>query len=80
MGKQEFHNAMRILCNIDYSEFYDCMVKAGMDHKKYGNHAWQDFRGNPHDFFIKCSDSMADCLFQIIERRNKAPDRETDDG
>ncbi len=60
MDLRKFHNALRILLNIDRDEFIGA---GGQDVD------WARFRLNPHDFFIHCSDTTAEGLFAVIEAR-----------
>ena len=61
MTKREFHNALRILLNIDH-----------WDVEWMTTSQWQDFIANPHKFFIACDDPTADRLWAIIEERTGA--------
>lgn len=61
MTKHEFHNALRILLNIDMDEF----VAAGCDADQ-----WPAFRGNPHMWFIRASDRDAERVWLLIAGRN----------
>ncbi len=54
-----FHNGMRILLNIDASEF------PGPEED------WPEFRDNPHRYFITCGDETASALWVLIEKRNQ---------
>jgi hypothetical protein len=56
---RRFHNGLRVLLNIDKSEF------PGPDKD------WPSFRGSPHRYFITCPDEVALALWRIIERRNQ---------
>lgn len=62
MELREFHNALRILLNIEPYE----IVEAGIDAKH-----WPAFSADPHRFFIRCDDETADRLWAIVERRAK---------
>lgn len=64
MTQREFSNGLRILINIDLSEFP-------------GPHTdWEDFRDNPWRYFITCPDYVCDRLWAIIQQRQaKKPDR-----
>lgn len=55
-----FHNALRVLFNIDRAEF----VEAGLDAER-----WPDFRANPHGYFIRASQGEAQKLWSLIEER-----------
>lgn len=56
-----FRNALRILLNIDTNEFPgdECERPA--------------FRDNPHRYFIRCSDDVADKLYALMEARKPFP-------
>ncbi len=53
-----FHNGLRVLLNIDASEFPGPAED------------WPTFRDNPWRYFIGCNDETARALWEIIERRN----------
>ena len=59
MKKRQFHNALRILLNIDR-----------WDVEWMGDREWQEFIANPHRFFIASDDPTADKLWAIIIERN----------
>lgn len=54
--QRRFHNALRILCNIDKPDWMT-------------DEQWRWFNANPHDFYIKCGDEIEDKLWAIIEAR-----------
>ena len=56
-----FHNALRILCNIDASEFPgdEC--------------DWPAFRDDPWRYFIRADDAVSKKLYDIIEKRKPYP-------
>lgn len=58
MNKREFHNALRILRNIDHHEV------PWMSREK-----WREFRSFPHNFCIRCSDADYDRIWAVIEAR-----------
>lgn len=60
MNKAEFHNALRILLNLDRDDlpFLD-------------GRAWQRFRTDPFRFFIRADDPTADRLWAAIEARQR---------
>ena len=60
MNKRQFHNALRILLNIDRWDV-EWMTKA----------QWAEFIDNPHRFFIRTDDPTADRLWAMIEERNR---------
>ncbi len=53
-----FHNGLRILLNIDATEFPGPVEE------------WPAFRDNPWRYFISCADHTANGLWDIIRRRN----------
>ena len=56
-----FHNALRILLNIDGDQFP-------------GDEAdWPAFRDDPHRYFIRATDDVADALYALIEGRKPFP-------
>jgi hypothetical protein len=62
MTKHEFHNALRVLLNIE------------TDQLSFLTPIQQDnFFGNPHMFFVRCDDETADKLWAIVQ-----PPRKTD--
>lgn len=64
MTLREFHNALRILLNIDRHE----MVAANL--LRHGDHnAWGEFRRDPYRWFIRASDQDAQTLWRIVEKR-----------
>ena len=64
MSIDEFHNALRILLNIDMFELEDAGVIATDDKQ-----AWHEFRDNPFRWFIYVEDAKADRLWEIMEKR-----------
>lgn len=60
----EFHNALRIMLNIDRDEL-------GLD-----VFAWQTFQRDPYRWFIKACDADARKVWKIIEARQPIPDRQ----
>jgi hypothetical protein len=56
---RRFHNGLRVLLNIDQSEFPGPAED------------WPSFRDGPHRYFITCPDEVALALWRIIERRNQ---------
>jgi hypothetical protein len=55
---RRFHNALRVLLNIDSGEF------PGPDAD------WVRFRDSPWRYFISCDDHIARALWEIIHKRN----------
>jgi len=64
MTFEQFHNALRILLNIDR----DKMEYAGIIDRGDLN-AWGEFRRNPFRWFICVPDEKAKKLFSIIKER-----------
>ena len=64
MDIREFHNALRILLNIDRDELEAVGVIDHADHN-----AWGTFTRDPFRFFIRSDDATADKLWAIIEAR-----------
>ena len=62
MIQGEFRNALCILRSIDFHEVSGFM----------SDEQWRSFRAAPGDFFVRADDSMADKLWRIIQRRQKA--------
>ena len=62
MELREFHNALRIMLNIDKVDF--CLA-GGTDDQ------WPAFRDNPHMWFISASDEQAAGLWTIIQARQQ---------
>ncbi len=60
MNKRDFHNALRILLNIDR-----------WDVEWMTDSQWIEFLDNPHRFFIMRDDPTTDRLWAIIEERNR---------
>ena len=73
MTLAEFHNALRVFCNIDYAEFADAIREFTDD--DYLADEWTGFRNNPWRWFIKASDGQAEALFKIIESRQPKEER-----
>jgi len=73
MTLAEFHNALRILRSIDRAEIWDEKIEFDDDprpgHAMREEHAWNRFRDNPYETFIRCSDKVAAGLWRIIARR-----------
>lgn len=71
MTLRAFHNALRILLNIDRDELEAAGVIPRGDHN-----AWGDFRQNPWRFFIRAPDPAAEKLWAMIEARQPAAYRD----
>ncbi len=63
----EFHNALRILLNIDRCELEVAGIIKPGDHN-----AWGAFHRDPFRWFIRADDSQAPKLWALIERRQRA--------
>ncbi len=63
MSFRQFHNALRILINIDR----DDLLQAGI---QLDNEEWHSFRADPYRWFIRASDQHAHELWSIIQERN----------
>ena len=60
----EFHNALRILLNIDMDQLEDAGVIEKGDSK-----AWFSFRDDPFRWFITAPDTIAAKLWLLVEKR-----------
>jgi hypothetical protein len=73
MELREFHNALRVLMNIDADEFY-AAVYPGKGRYILPTHNqrddWGKFGSNPHLWFIRANDADAKVIWAIIEERN----------
>jgi len=81
MQFDEFHNALRILLNIDYHEMEQAGVEFGDSRtdvlggwsppgvSERREKGWAEFRDNPHRWFIQASDEDANRVWKIIEAR-----------
>lgn len=63
-GFRWFHNALRILHNIDMHE----LVEAGIIG---GTQDWYEFKNDPYRWFILADEAKAFNLYTIIDKRNK---------
>ncbi len=73
MNFNEFHNALRIMRNIDMDEFVH-VIDPDTDGSppKEGNPSrtqWAMFHQNPYTWFIRAPDAQAERLFAYIETR-----------
>lgn len=66
MTFDEFHNALRILLNIDFDQFEQALA----DSPEAAEEEWQHFQINPYRYFISADDSVSKALFAIIHERN----------
>lgn len=62
MTKHEFHNALRLLLNIEDDQL-SFLTPAQQD----------NFYSNPHMFFIRCDDATADKLWAVMYPKPKRP-------
>lgn len=67
LALRRFHNAMRILLNLDRDEIETegviNLLDAAADAK------WERFRTDPFRFFVRADDATAEKLWTIIEKR-----------
>lgn len=70
MSRREFHNALRILLNLDRHDLVEHGVM-GADEPD----AWWAFGQDPYRWFIRADDATAEKLWRLIEARqpDKAP-------
>lgn len=68
MNAQEFHNALRIMWNLDHH----VLVEAGVfDSDDEGG--WRAFRDHPHNQAIRLNDDRFARLFDLIQSRQPKP-------
>ena len=60
---REFHNLLRLLCNIDHYEVADAF-ESGEDWRKLVEHPWK--------WFIQADDRKAEIIWQRMMERNNA--------
>lgn len=66
MTLAEFHNGLRILTNLDFSD----LVKAGvLTDDADGDSEWEDFRDNPWKWMIRADDDEAAKLWALMVKR-----------
>ena len=63
MNRHEFRNIYCILHSLDAYELTD------LDQDEFD---WPKFRDNPHDYFLKCPDGLADGIWKAVEKRMPA--------
>lgn len=67
----QFHNAMRILFNIDADEFIQAVygrdTKPPDDSREWKD--WKFFRDHPHEWFLRAPTEKAEAIYAIIEAR-----------
>jgi hypothetical protein len=66
MTFEEFHNALRIMRNIDMHE----LVEAGV-FRAANVEGYRAFAADPYGWFLRASDGAAMRVFQIVDARNK---------
>ena len=66
----EFHNALRILRSIDRDELVNAGILPDNDHN-----AWGAFRRDPYGWFIRAPETKSLKLWELIQKRNKAPEK-----
>lgn len=72
MQFNEFHNGLRILLNIDMDEFMDAVCPDSNDTDQAYERAfgyWQNFRENPHQWFIRAPTAQAEKLWTYMQER-----------
>ena len=62
MRMSQFHNALRVMKNINRSDLEANRVQLT-------DKEWEHFRSNPYDWFIKAEHEDAVCVWKIIEGR-----------
>lgn len=62
MTLRQFHNALRILLNIESFQLYEALGRKDAI-------AWRSFTDNPFRWFITASDADADAVWKLIEMR-----------
>ena len=68
MELRKFHNALRILLNIDRDEIESDRSNPITDEQ------WDHFRSNPFVFFIRCDDATCQQIWDVIVARQTAGD------
>jgi hypothetical protein len=66
----EFHNALRIMLNLDQSD----LVQAGVLDAK-DEQGWRNLSADPFRWFIRTSDARADRFWLLIKSRQPRADR-----
>ena len=62
-----FHNRLRVMASIDFSELDEAGVIEIDDHAE-----WAVFREDPYRWFLRADDDRAQKLWLLIERRHYA--------
>lgn len=66
MTLAEFHNGLRILTNIDFTD----LVKAGvLPDDADGDAEWEEFRFNPWKWMIQADDDQCQKLWGLMVKR-----------
>ena len=71
MTFEKFHNALRILLNIDGDEFIAAIEAVRVEGDNDPQDEWDRFNGNPYRWFIRSPSRIARAIWQIIEERNQ---------
>lgn len=69
---RRFHNALRVLLNIDMAEFIEAVFEK--DYGEFGDEekdVWKAFKTNRHMWFIRAPDAYADKLWTYMQTRMK---------
>lgn len=64
MSMDEFHNGLRTLLSLDFSD----LVRAGVFHD-WQTDKWEQFQRDPFRFFIRTDEVTADAIWAIIQAR-----------
>ena len=78
LSKRKFHNALRIMRNIDGAEFLaaihgseEARAMLPIDHHSSTWLDWVKFRDNPWAWFIQASEESSDAIWVLVEMRNQ---------
>ena len=63
----EFHNALRILLNIDRDELEEAGVLSTPVFNREDR--WKAFRANPYKFFVRADTPTAQKIWGLMEKR-----------
>lgn len=78
MNFHQFHNAMRVLFNIDADEFlravYGIDTRPDENSREWGT--WIFFRDHPHEWFLRAPTEKAEAIYALIEDRDRHRARE----
>lgn len=61
MTLREFHNGLRLLMGLDFSEVQHAITAE----------QWPSFRDDPHTFFIRADDPTTDKIWAVMKGRMK---------